>query len=103
VTEVSFRIGQLFEEYGESLSHSQRPTELTPDQLREYDLLIEEEAMIWRKKGIENYERNVHRTQEIGLFDDWVKKSYDRLGQLDSKYQGKQELKEILVREPRHH
>jgi len=102
VTEVSFRIGQLFEEYGESLSHSQRPIELTPDQLREYDLLIEEEAMTWRKKAIKFYERNVYRTQEVGLFDDWVKKSYERLGHLDSRYEGKQELKEMLVREPHH-
>jgi len=56
--------------------------------------------MTWEKKAIENYERNVQRTQEVGLFDDWVKKSYDRLGQIDSRYIGKHELEEILIREP---
>jgi TolA-binding protein len=101
ITEVSYRMGDLFEEFGKALVESERPSELTAGELREYDHLLEQQAQPWREKAVAAYESNVHRTQAVGLYDEWVKKSYGRLARLLPQYYGREELGEVVAREPR--
>ncbi len=98
VTEASYRTGQLFEAFAQALLSSERPQELTPSELKEYNLLLEDEAVGWKKRAVRSYEKNVRRTHAVGLYDHWVKESYDRLASLFPKMYLKYELKERLIR-----
>jgi hypothetical protein len=99
VTEVSYRKGKLFEDYGLSIAQSERPTDLKPGELQEYNLLLEKESQQWKEKAVSAYERNVHRAQTVGLYDLWVKKSFERLGILNPQRYQKKEFEESVFRE----
>ncbi|HEX9757627.1 MAG TPA: tetratricopeptide repeat protein [Nitrospiria bacterium] len=99
VTEVSYRKGKLFEDYGLSIAQSERPSDLKPGELQEYNLLLEKESQQWKEKAVSAYERNVHRAQTVGLYDLWVKKSFERLGILNPQRYQKKEFEESVFRE----
>ena len=99
VTEVSYRTGKLFEDFGLSIVQSERPSELKPGELKEYNSFLEKESQQWKEKAVSAYERNVHRAQTVGLYDLWVKKSFERLAILNPQRYQKQELEESVFRE----
>jgi hypothetical protein len=60
---------------------SERPPELTELELEEYDFLLEEQAFPFEEKAIEVYEANARRSSQ-GIYDQWVRKSFDALARL---------------------
>ncbi|MBI5096686.1 MAG: tetratricopeptide repeat protein [Nitrospirae bacterium] len=87
-TEATHRMGEMLEHLKNAIMESERPGELTPEQLEEYDFLLEEQAYPFEEKAITVYEGNVRRTIEAGIYDPWVRKSYERLaGLLPARYQ----------------
>ncbi|MCC7201343.1 MAG: tetratricopeptide repeat protein [Nitrospirae bacterium] len=80
--EATFRMGEMFEDHKDAIMTSERPTELTAGQLEEYNYLLEEQAYPFEEKAISIHESNVKRTVEEGIYNTWVKKSYERLASL---------------------
>ena len=80
-TAATFRIGQIYYGLSQAIMDSERPTGLSPDELEQYDILLEEEAFPIEEKAIEIFEANVARAAE-GVYDEWVRLSYARLAQL---------------------
>ncbi len=80
-TAATFRIGELYREMGQALMSSERPPELTELELEEYDFLLEEQAFPFEEKAIEVYEANARRSSQ-GIYDQWVRKSFDALARL---------------------
>jgi TolA-binding protein len=98
-TEATYKIGTAFEEFRTALLGSERPQGLTPQQLEQYNFLLEEQAYPFEEKAIAAYEGNVRRAQELGLYDPWIRQSFDDLARLvPGRYQ-KPELKEVLTRQ----
>ena len=98
-TAATQKIGTVFEKFRTALLESERPQDLTPQQLEQYNFLLEEQAYPFEEKAIAAYESNVHRAQLLGLYDFWIKQSYDDLARLVPAQYRKRELDEIIHRE----
>jgi tetratricopeptide (TPR) repeat protein len=98
-TAATQKIGTVFEKFRNALLESERPPDLTPQQLEQYNFLLEEQAFPFEEKAIAAYESNVHRAQQLGLYDPWIRQSYDELARLMPARYRKQELDEIVHRE----
>lgn len=80
-TAATYYSAELYRELGRALLESERPKKLSPDELEEYVLLLEEQAFPFEEKAIEVHTINARRTGD-GLYDEWVRKSFERLAKL---------------------
>ena len=60
---------------------SQRPGDLSEEELEQYDILLEEQAFPFEEKAIEIHTSNADRTKD-GFYDQWIKKSIELLAEL---------------------
>ena len=81
-TESTYKMGEMLEHLKNAIMESERPGDLTSEQLKEYNFLLEEQAYPFEEKAIAIYEGNIHRTLDSGIYDQWIKKSYERLASL---------------------
>ncbi len=87
VTASTYHVAEVYQELARAIMKSQRPRRLTPEELEEYNLLLEEQAYPFEEKAIEIYEANVARLQQ-GIYDGWIQKSLTNLAQLQpARYQ----------------
>jgi len=77
-TQATHEIGNIFNEFSQSLLQSERPTELNADELEQYQFLLEDQSFPFEEKAIEFYETNMAHIKD-GIYDEWVKKSYQQL------------------------
>lgn len=80
-TQASFRIGEVYARLSKDLMDSQRPKNLDALALEQYEILLEEQAFPFEEKAIEIHEANAQRSWE-GIYDDWVKESFQSLSTL---------------------
>ncbi len=77
-TEAIYKMGEMLEHLKEAILGSEKPAELTPEQLEEYDNMLEEQASPFEEKAISTYEGDVSKTTEEGIYNEWSRKSYER-------------------------
>lgn len=80
-TQASYRIGNIYAQLSRDLMKSERPTNLDEAALEQYDLLLEEQAFPFEEKAIQIHQANAQRTSK-GIYDQWVKRSFDELAKL---------------------
>ncbi len=80
-TAATYRTAELYGDFGKAMLDSQRPKGLSKDELEQYNVLLEEQAFPFEEKAIELHEINARRVK-VGLYDEWVKKSFVSLSQL---------------------
>lgn len=98
VSVAAFRLGEVFEHFKSALLNAERPKELNKEQMEEYLFQLEEKAYPFEEKAVKAYESNVRRVQQsTGLYDEWVKKSYDRLASLRPSFYRREERTERVV------
>jgi TolA-binding protein len=95
-TAATFESAELYRQLGKDLMSSERPKNLSKDELEQYNVLLEEQAFPFEEKSIKLHEVNAARTKE-GIYDEWVQKSFAALAQLNPGRYGKVELSEPLV------
>ncbi len=95
-TAATFRTAQLYQEFGKELLASERPKGLSPDEIEQYNVLLEEQAFPFEEKAIELHEANARHSAQ-GIYDQWVKSSYAALVQLRPVRYGKSERSEGTV------
>ncbi len=95
-TAANFEIAELYHALSKDLYASERPPELTTDELEQYDILLEEQAFPFEEEAIELHERNAERTTD-GIYDEWVRKSLTALVELLPGRYAKAEIGESLV------
>jgi len=95
-TAATYRIAELYAGLGASLMESDRPAELSADELEQYELLLEEQAFPFEEKAVEVHEANARRAVE-GVYDQWVQASYARLAELVPARYAKNERSEAFV------
>ncbi len=95
-TAATFRLGEVYQQFSKDLMESERPGNLDAAALEEYDLLLEEQTFPFEEKAIELYETNASRTMD-GVYDEWVKRSFDALASLLPARYAKLERSENVV------
>ena len=95
-TAATFEIAELYYQLSRSLMDSERPANLTEEEVEQYDILLEEQAFPFEEKAIDIFTANIMRTSD-GIYDDWVKKSFSRLAELMPVRYAKSERSETLV------
>jgi TolA-binding protein len=95
-TAATFESAELYRQLGKDLMSSERPKNLSKDELEQYDVLLEEQAFPFEEKAIKLHEVNAARVKD-GTYDEWVQKSFAALAQLNPGRYGKAEIGEQLV------
>ena len=95
-TAATYRIATVYRDFGKALMASERPKKLTKVELDQYNVLLEEQAFPFEEKATELHEVNAHRAAS-GVYDKWVKSSFDALRELRPVRYGKVEVSEGVV------
>ncbi len=95
-TAATFEIAELYYRLSRDLMHSERPDSLSAEELEQYDILLEEQAFPFEEKAIEIFVANAGRAAD-GVYDEAVRKSFDRLAELMPARYGKSERSENVV------
>ena len=74
-----------------SIMESDRPDNLNPLELEQYEILLEEQAFPFEEQAISLHEINMRRSWD-GVYDDWVKRSFAELKKLMPARFDKQEI-----------
>jgi len=80
-TQANYALANLYLRLADDLMNSDRPRGLTPLELSQYELLLEEQAFPFEETSISLHENNIQRMQN-GLFDQAIKDSLARLSEL---------------------
>ena len=95
-TAATFRIATVYRDFGKALMASERPKKLSKAELDQYNVLLEEQAFPFEEKSTELHELNAKRAS-TGVYDKWVKSSFDALRELRPVRYGKTEVSEGVV------
>ena len=94
-TAATFRIAEIYHDLGRDLLASERPKGLSPEELEQYDVLLEEQAYPFEEKAIEIHETNIQRVAD-DIYDKWIKRSFQQLSRLRPVRYAKVEKSELL-------
>lgn len=95
-TAATYESAELYRQLGKDLISSERPRNLSKDELEQYDVLLEEQAFPFEEKAIQLHEVNAARAKD-GIYDEWVQKSFAALAQLNPGRYAKVEIGEQQV------
>ncbi len=87
---------KFIEQFSADLMTSDRPADLDAAALEQYELLLEEQAFPFEEKAIDLYKANADRAAD-GVYDEWVRKSFEQLAGLMPARYAKQERSEDVV------
>jgi len=96
-TAAAYRTAELYTDFSRALIGSQRPKGLSPDELEQYNVLLEEQAYPFEEKAIEVHEINTRRVSS-DIYDQWVKSSFAALSKLRPVRYAKSEKGEEVIR-----
>jgi TolA-binding protein len=95
-TAANYEIAELYHALSKDLYASERPPELSTEELEQYDILLEEQAFPFEEEAIDLHETNAARTAD-GIYDHWVQRSLAALAELSPGRYAKAEIGETLV------
>ena len=78
---ATFYLAEIYAHFSKALLASERPTELSPLELEEYELAIEEQAYPFEEKAIAVHESNLQLIS-LGVYNPWIEESLQKLAQL---------------------
>ena len=78
---ATFYMAETYFDFSRALAESERPADLDPADLAEYEMALEEEAFPFEEKAIGVHEKNLELLQ-AGVFNAWTEKSLGRLAEL---------------------
>ena len=92
-TAATYEIGNVYHDFANALTNSERPAKLKGDELEQYSLLLEEQAEPFDEQAIKAHEANLQRVSQ-GLWNPSIRKSVDALAVLSPAQYGKREQRE---------
>ena len=95
-TAATYRTASVYRDFGKALMASERPKKLSKLELEQYNVLLEEQAFPFEEKATELHELNARRASS-GIYDQWVKSSFDALRELRPVRYGKAERAEGAI------
>jgi tetratricopeptide (TPR) repeat protein len=78
---ATYYVAETYLDFSHSLMESERPADLKPEQLTQYEDALDEEAFPFEEKAIGFHEKNLEMMRG-GKFNDWTEKSLARLAEL---------------------
>jgi tetratricopeptide (TPR) repeat protein len=78
---ATYRIAGVYYEFSRDLLESERPDDLSEEELMQYELLLEEQAYPFEEKAINVHEKNLELLT-MGVYNNWIMKSLDQLAKL---------------------
>ncbi len=75
---ATYYLAEIYANFSRSLTESERPRGLTPLELEEYELAIEEQAYPFEEKAIGVHQSNLE-LMDRGIYNRWIDKSLARL------------------------
>lgn len=95
-TDAKYKVADIYHQLARDLMASQRPKGLNQLELEQYDILLEEQSYPFEEKAIELHAVNAQLSWE-GIYDNWVKQSFDALAVLSP---GRYDKQERIMEEP---
>ncbi len=71
-------MAEVYSDFSRALIESERPAELAPAELQDYEMVLEEEAFPFEEKAIAVHEKNLE-LMASGIYNPWIEKSLDEL------------------------
>jgi len=78
---ATYYIGETYFDLSRALTESERPSDLKPEQVPEYEQALDEQAFPFEEKAIGLHEKNL-AMMRTGVFNPWIEKSLARLAEL---------------------
>jgi TolA-binding protein len=75
---ATFYMAELYSDFGRAMLESERPADLEPAELQDYEMVLEEEAFPFEEKAIEVHEKNLE-LMASGIYNPWIEKSLGEL------------------------
>lgn len=75
---ATYYIAEIYYEFSVALMESERPSNLSADELEQYELVIEEQAYPFEEKAINVHEKNMELL-DVGIYNEWIDKSIAKL------------------------
>jgi cellulose synthase operon protein C len=95
-TAATYEMAELYGTLAKDIMGSQRPSNLKGDALEEYNSLLEEQVFPFEEQAIKAHELNAARAKD-GVYDEWVRSSFQALARLKPARYGKTELTQDAV------
>jgi hypothetical protein len=77
----TFYLAEIYAHFSQALMESERPENLTPLELEQYELAIEEQAYPFEEKAITVHESNLD-LMSMGIYNSWIDKSLQQLARI---------------------
>jgi tetratricopeptide (TPR) repeat protein len=78
---ATFYMAEVYSEFSQALIESERPADLDPAEMRDYEAALEEEAFPFEERAIEVHQKNLE-LMSSGVYNPWIEKSLARLADL---------------------
>ena len=78
---ATFYMAEIYFDFSQSLLDSERPADLDPAQMQDYEMVLEEEAFPFEERAIEVHEKNLELLA-VGVFNPWIEKSLEKLADM---------------------
>ena len=95
-TQATYGMAEVYRKMAQDMTDSERPKKLDADTLEQYNVMLEEQTIPWEDKSIAMHQTNVQHARD-GVYDEWVKKSYEALAKLNPARYSKSEVSEDYV------
>jgi len=95
-TAATYETAELYRTLAKDVMASERPKNLKGDELEAYNSLLEEQVFPFEEQAIKAHELNAARAKD-GVYDEWVRKSFQSLAELKPARYGKTELTHDVV------
>lgn len=95
-TAATYEMAGLYQRLAQDVLASERPRHLSGQELDEYNSLLEDQVFPFEEQAIKMYGLNAARASQ-GVYDEWVRKSFAALAQLDPARYGKTEVTSDVI------
>lgn len=98
-SQANFKLGMLYSTLADDLMDSERPRNLSPLEAEQYEILLEEQAYPFEENAIDIHENNIQRLSS-GIYDEFVKRSFESLSKLmPARYNKPEVIEEVDIDE----
>jgi hypothetical protein len=78
---ATFYVAEIYFEFSQALIESERPADLDPAEMQDYELVLEEEAFPFEERAIDVHQKNLE-LMTTGVYNAWIERSLDKLALL---------------------
>jgi tetratricopeptide (TPR) repeat protein len=78
---ATFYLAEIYYDFSRALAESERPTDLKPEEMTQYEQALDEQAFPFEEKAIATHKKNLELLQK-GVFNPWIEKSLGQLATL---------------------